>query len=125
VGAQIRQTPGLKLKRTETQTFSGGELEGYYPTGRNRTTVFTLENQGPGPAKFMQAPELLTQLGTQIINACSDLSTVSFSVDRSGWIETIGIFDDGAIRRFGCIEDIQNRPNTRERPPYGYINCAL
>jgi hypothetical protein len=125
VSQQIRQIKGLKLKQSRTETFSGGELEGYYPNGRNRTAGFIVENQGPAPASFMQSPELLTQLGTQIINACADLSTVSFSVDRSGWIETIGIFDDGAIRRFGCIEDIVDRPNTRERLPYGYINCAL
>jgi hypothetical protein len=125
VSQQIRQIKGLKLKQSRTETFSGGELEGYYPNGRNRTAGFIVENQGPAPASFMKSPILLTQLGIQIINACADLSTVSFSVDRSGWIETIGIFDDGAIRRFGCIEDIHDRPNTRERLPYGYINCAL
>lgn len=125
VSQQIRQIKGLKLKQSRTETFSGGELEGYYPNGRNRTTVFTLENQGAGPAKFMQAPALHAQLGTQIINACTDLSTVSFVVDRSGWIETVGLFEDGEIRRFGCIEDVNSSHNTRERLPYGYINCAL
>lgn len=126
VRQQISRIKGAVLKSSETSIFSGGELEGYYPNGRNRTATYTLKNSGqPGetPAHLMRSPVLLTKLGTQIINACPDLSTVTFSVERSSWNETIGIFEDGRIRRFECANS--SRENYRERQPYGYINCGI
>jgi hypothetical protein len=90
------------------------------PEGRPKSVSVILDGNVNAT---MRSPKLLTSIGTKIIQSCPDVSTFSIGVNRSGWGETVGIFEDGSIRLFTCTDE--TKPRQARYLPYGEILCSL
>jgi hypothetical protein len=115
---RLQQIKGLEFKNI-TAYEATGDAALKLPAGRPRSANLVIDGQAAGAT--MKSPQLLMAIGTDIIRSCPEVSTVNIGVNRSSWSETIGIFGDGSIRRFECLE----APSRQRQIQYGYINCDI
>lgn len=111
----VTQGRNLTLR---TQTY---DLSNYADRPANRDEDFALIMEGPAAESILNSPRFMTTLATQIMAACSSVGTVTFAYDRSGWFATLGIFADGSIDFFECVEP---GPNSTDVLPWGYRYCT-
>lgn len=117
--SRLKAIRGLNLVSQRSYTATE-EHVAEFPEGRPRSIRFTIDGTVNAT---MRSPQLITSIGTDIIQACPDVSTVSIGVNRSGWGETVGFFEDGSIRLFTCTDESGSR-RTRNIP-YGAILCSV
>ena len=118
--SRLKAIGGLKLisQRSHTGTEEGAVK---LPEGRPRSIKFIID--GKAVNSTMRSPKLIESIGSEIIQACSDVSTFTIGVNRSGWGETVGFFEDGSIRLFTCMDESGSR--RFRKIPYGEILCSV
>jgi hypothetical protein len=119
--AKLKQVKGLEVMPAWRVYEATGDDAQALPTGRPKSISLVID--GKAANSVMRSPKFLTTIGTDIIQRCPEVSMVNIGVNRSAWTETIGIFEDGGIRRFECIESSSDRRT--DRLPYGFINCDI
>jgi hypothetical protein len=118
--SRLKAVRGLKLV-SQSSYVATEDRATKLPEGRPRAISFSID--GKAANATMRSPKLIESIGTDIIQACSDVSTVTIGVNRSAWIETVGLFEDGSIRLFTCTDESAPR-QTRELP-YGEVLCSV
>jgi hypothetical protein len=81
--------------------------------------------KGSGLDQLWQSPELMIEITRQIINRCPGTAVVTFGRDHSGDSVNVGLFPDGAIKRFSCAPDFERRTNIRTPMNWGEQACDL
>lgn len=118
--SRLKAIRGLKLI-SQSSYVATEDSAARLPEGRPRSVRFIID--GKAANATMRSPKLIESIGTDIIQACPDVSTVTIGVNRSGWGETVGFFEDGSIKLFTCTDDSTSR---RDRElPYGEILCSV
>ena len=117
--SRLKAIEGLKIVSQGIYTATGDRAS-KLPEGRPMSIRFIIDGN---VTAAMRSPKFITSIGTNIIQACSDVSTVSIGVNRSGWGETVGFFEDGSIRLFTCTDE--SILNTGRNLPYGEILCGI
>jgi hypothetical protein len=85
---------------------------------------------GRGGVDLMKSPKLMGTIAENIIKSCN-AAIFTFGQYRSAYGITFGIFEDGLIRQFKCIEDEYPDIDQRRRRgqniklPYGYTYCDI
>ncbi|MFM2433109.1 MAG: hypothetical protein RLZZ511_4323 [Cyanobacteriota bacterium] len=81
---------------------------------------------GRGGVDLMKSPKLMGTIAENIIKSCN-ATIFTFGQYRSAYGITFGIFEDGVIRQFKCMEDEYPdfEPRSGVKIPYGYSVCNL
>jgi hypothetical protein len=85
----------------------------------NRPLGYTISLGGIAASGIMNSPQLMHSISSDIINACSSVSSVSFNVSETDWTAIYGLFEQGQVKRFQCVKDL--KPTNKIH--WGYIYC--
>jgi hypothetical protein len=118
--SRLKSIRGLNLI-SQSSFVATEDIAAKLPEGRPRSISLTID--GKAANATMRSPKLITSIGSEILQACSDVSTVSIGVNRSSWSETVGIFDDGSIKLFLCADESASRRDGETA--YGQILCGI
>ena len=78
---------------------------GYFNYPQNRPNGYSFGMTGNATNSIMNSPVFSKSLATQIINNCNSISSVSFGLWQSGWVEVYGLMPNREIKMFECPED--------------------
>lgn len=85
-----------------------------------RPLAYTFSLGGNAASGVMNSPQLMQSISSDIINACSSVSSVSFSVSETDWTVIYGLFEHGQVKRFQCLkEDLL----PAKKVHWGYFQC--
>jgi len=77
------------------------------PKGRTNLYVFAME--GSAVASLLRSSQVLTAAAREVIQGCDQIGLVSFGLDQTDDVGSYGLFPDGRIRPFRCVEPDANR----------------
>lgn len=91
------------------------------PTDRPEGYVFAMT--GSALESVMRSPVLLTELSANIIQSCDSVGMVTFGLANSGYVITFGLFPNGEVEPFRCVD----RPDRRNIPRlrWGTYDCSI
>lgn len=78
------------------------ELYPDHPENRPMSYLFILK--GGSNRAIMRSPQFHKSIARSIIQNCSSVSAVIFGAWGTGWQESTGLFPDGRIEEFECLE---------------------
>ncbi len=90
-----------------------------YPRGRSQSYLYAMT--GRSAEAVMASPQLMRAIAQPVIQNCPTIGMVSIGVDRSGFIASLGLFNDGKIDFFECVEPSANSPRFL---PWGKRYCT-
>lgn len=77
---------------------------------KDRPNKYILGIGGNAAPSVMGSPVFSKSLATQIINNCDSVSSVSFGLWQSGWVNEYGLMSDGKIKIFECPKGFDDYP---------------
>ncbi len=90
-----------------------------YPRGRDQSYLYAMT--GRSADAVMASPQLMRAIAQTVIQNCPAIGMVFIGVDRSGFIASVGLFNDGKIDFFECVEPSANSPRFL---PWGKRYCT-
>ncbi|MGB0562777.1 MAG: hypothetical protein ACPGVO_13385 [Spirulinaceae cyanobacterium] len=76
----------------------------YTDAPEGRSEFYNIWIEGNGAETVMNSPVFLTDLATDIIDACPTLGFFEVGVYRTDWNRIFGIGHDGQVAEFECLE---------------------
>jgi hypothetical protein len=119
---RLQAIPNLKV--TANSKFA--TLTVPYPDAKanlNRRYIFTLK--GSAVSNVLNSPKLMTEITQEITDSCVGTAVVTFGRDRTGEFVNVGLFPNGAVKRFTCGADLDVRTRTRPPMTWGQQACDL
>jgi nickel transport protein len=107
--------------RTETRSFTDKQFVVYpdHPKGRPQKYLFAF--LGSGVPSLLNSRKIMESIANDIIKSCDSVGGVAFGVDKTGELYIIGIFPDGTIRWFNCLNN--DDPRRAQNPRWGQQYC--
>lgn len=84
----------------------------------NRPYNYSFSMGGNASTSVMNSPEFMKILATKVINNCSSVASVTFGIEGSDYVSTLGLMPNGSVEGFKCIE-----PGEFAARGWGYKTC--
>jgi hypothetical protein len=111
------------IANTKNQLENGRQLQvansemyqvSYSDRPENRPNGYLFAMEGAAVESVLSSPVFLNTLAEQVINSCNSVSLVTFGLNYSDYVVSLGLMPNGKVELFQCPADFEGHPYWRD-----------